>query len=749
MLIAAIIVGVIFLSLLQLRTPKIEPSTADPTSFSADRAFSHLEEFAVKPHPLGSKEHDQVRDYLVHALTDLGLDPEIQKTNSLYTRPAFISGGIVENIYAKIDGTNSTKAIMLVAHYDSVPGSPGVSDDGAGVAAILETVSALKKGKPLQNDVIILLTDGEENGLLGAKAFVEEHSWVDDVGLVLNFEARGNEGPAFMFETSDHNGWLVKEFVQAASSPVAHSFIYNLYKLMPNDTDLTVFKDAGLNGLNFAFGEGVSHYHTTSDNLQELSRESLQHHGEYMLSLVRHFGNLDLTETKQENQLFFNIFGSKMITYSEKLVVPFMLVIVALYAYTIIHAYRRKKLSILGTLAGFLVTLGGIIGAFAIGLGLWSLLTSLLSEKEWLMSSDKTFGTTYLLSFSIIVLAFLTALYQKATKKIKIGSLMMGALLMWLILVIASSLLLKAGSYVFEWPLFFALLGVTILNRLKENTWNGYLVTVAFAIPGFLILPPVIYLVQMLVSMNLASVLMVLVALLGTLLIPILSTLTIKFNWVMPTVLLGVGLLILLTNSIFINNMPTTKHPKASDITYFMDADNNKAYWAARHSLDAHTEKYISEDVKVGNTTEIFPILNWDISYTDADLYDIEAPSVTIISDHVEGDKRIIDYQLKTNRNAEEMLMKSLSSINISQLLINGTEVELNQEEYTNEHPLLFTYIIGQSGEVNVKVIAEADDKLEWIIADRSYSIPETKGKRSPEYSTYGDNSFVMKTIRD
>ena len=147
------------------------------------------------------------------------------------------------------------------------------------------------------NDVIILLSDGEEIGLFGAKAFVGDHPWVKDVGLVLNFEARGNEGPAFMFETSDHNGWLVKEFVQTASLPVAHSFIYNLYKLMPNDTDLTIFKDAGLNGLNFAFAEGLGHYHTTSDNLQELSKESLQHHGEYMLNLVRHFGELDLTQT--------------------------------------------------------------------------------------------------------------------------------------------------------------------------------------------------------------------------------------------------------------------------------------------------------------------------------------------------------------------------------------------------------------------------------------------------------------------
>jgi acetylornithine deacetylase/succinyl-diaminopimelate desuccinylase-like protein len=204
-IIVAIIIGAIAISLLQLQSPKAVSSDSATTEFSAERAFSHLKEFAVSPHPLGSKEHDRVRDYLVQELETLGLAPEIQKVNSLNLPRTWVAGGMVENIVAKIDGTNSSKAIMLVAHYDSVTGGPGVADDGAGVAAILETVRALKETKPLKNDIIILLTDGEENGLLGAKAFVEEHPWVRDVGLVLNFEARGNEGPAFMFETSDNN----------------------------------------------------------------------------------------------------------------------------------------------------------------------------------------------------------------------------------------------------------------------------------------------------------------------------------------------------------------------------------------------------------------------------------------------------------------------------------------------------------------------------------------------------------------
>ncbi|EKN70438.1 peptidase m28 [Neobacillus bataviensis LMG 21833] len=748
-ILAAIILGTILLSLLQLQSPKVIPADQAAKTFSADSAFSYLEGFTVAPHPLGSKEHDNVRDYLVTTLKELGVNPEIQKANSLYTRPAYISGGTVENIVGKIEGTNSKKAIMLVAHYDSVPGGPGAADDGAGVAAIIETVRVLKEMKPLQSDVIILLTDGEENGLLGSKAFTEEHLWVKDVGLVLNFEARGNEGPAFMFETSDNNSWLVNEFVQAAPTPVAHSFIYSLYKLMPNDTDLTVFKAAGLNGLNFAFGEGLGHYHTTSDNPGELSKNSLQHHGEYMLSLVRHFGDLDLTQTGKGNTLFFNILGTNMITYSEDLVIPFMLFAVVLFVLTIIHGARRKKLSLRGTLAGLLIMLGGSIGSFVIGLGLWSLLTAILSEKEWLMGSDSLIGTTYLISFSLMIFAYLSFLYKMANKKVMVGSLAMGALLMWLLLAVAASLFLKAGSYVLVWPLIFGLLGENIFFRLKENSWAGYLVTAVFAIPGLLLFSPVVYLIYILASMKLASALMVFVFLGGALLIPIFSTLKIKSNGVIPAILLGVGLLVMVINSINLLNMPTEKHPKASDITYFMDADTQKAFWAARQPLDEYTAIYINKDVKEGNTSTFFPILNWDVTYAKADVYNVDGPSMTVLSDRTENDKRMIEYQVKTNRQAEEIVVQSLSSMNISSLLINGKDVELNKTKFTKKAPLLFAYIAGQTGELNVKVTIDANDTMEWIVADRSYSIPETKGERSPKFSTYGDNSFIMKTIRD
>ena len=154
--------------------------------------MNHLAVIAQRPHQIGSTEHAVVRDYLVKELKTHGLVTEVQTTTAL--NPIWRSefrAGTVQNVIARLPGVANSKAVMLVAHYDSVPNSTGASDDGAGVAALLETVRALKSAAHLKNDVIFLFTDGEEPGLLGANAFTSEHLWAKDVGLVMNFEARG------------------------------------------------------------------------------------------------------------------------------------------------------------------------------------------------------------------------------------------------------------------------------------------------------------------------------------------------------------------------------------------------------------------------------------------------------------------------------------------------------------------------------------------------------------------------------
>ena len=140
-----------------------------------------------------------MRDHLVGQLRALGLDPQVQTATVARHEPKWRGPAVaatVKNIVARLKGTANTRAVMLAAHYDSVPSGPGASDDGSGTVTLVETARALKAGPPLRNDVIFLITDGEELGLLGAQAFVSEHPWVKDGGLVLNFEARGACGPS-------------------------------------------------------------------------------------------------------------------------------------------------------------------------------------------------------------------------------------------------------------------------------------------------------------------------------------------------------------------------------------------------------------------------------------------------------------------------------------------------------------------------------------------------------------------------
>ncbi|MCA1593909.1 MAG: M20/M25/M40 family metallo-hydrolase [Acidobacteria bacterium] len=334
------------------------PDSAAPTEFSSGRAMKHLRAIAQKPHPTGSQEHERVREYIVAELSAHGLEPSVQEATVVlkdYGNGRPVPAGTVRNVVARMKGTDNSTALMLAAHYDSVPTAPGASDDGAGVVTLLETLRALKAGPPLKNDVIFLFTDGEELGLLGAHAFVAEHPWMRDVGLVLNFEARGAGGPSMMFETSEGNGTLIRELARTAPHVVASSLMYAVYKRLPNDTDMTVFKEAGAAGLNFAYADRITSYHTQLDSVSEIDERSLQHHGSYALALSRGFGGLDLRETRAHDSVYFNVLGDFFASYSEAWVVPLTLLVMAVFLGVMFLGWKKKRITLKGLAGGFVL----------------------------------------------------------------------------------------------------------------------------------------------------------------------------------------------------------------------------------------------------------------------------------------------------------------------------------------------------------------------------------------------------------
>ena len=447
--------------------------------------MKHLAEISKAPHPVGSAAHTQVRDYILRELSALGLTPEIQETT-------------VSNVVARIKGARNSKAILLVGHYDTVENSPGASDDGSAVAVMLETARALQTHAPLNNDVVFLFSDGEETGLLGAKTFTSQHPWARDVGLVLNFEARGVNGPSIMFETSSGNGWLIREFAKAAPHPIASSFSYDVYQLLPNDTDLTVFKEAGFTGLNFAFLNGSQHYHAPTDDLAHLDERSVQHQGSYALALAHHFGNLDLTNTKAEDVVYFNLFGSTLIVYSQKAVIPFAAAVSLLFLACVAIGIRRQRLTLKGISSGF--------QAFLLSVGGGVLAAILIRFIADALHSVTNASENILLLLSVISIVAVTAtVYLRASRRVVALDLMIGGMFGWLILVFLTSLFFKGGSYLFAWPLLFNSLAIGFTLLYRESAPPSILSAVVItllAAPAILLIAPMIYLTSMALTIN-------------------------------------------------------------------------------------------------------------------------------------------------------------------------------------------------------------------------------------------------------
>ncbi len=263
--------------------PQSYDKTAAPLSeFSTTRALQTVKAMSVKPHFVGSKNHEVVAQYLQKKLQHLGLETSVQEGFVMNENGTLVKS---KNILAKIKGTANSKSLLLLSHYDSAPHSfsPGASDNAVGVATIIESVRAFLHTKTAhKNDIIILFSDAEEIGLMGASFFVTQHLWAKEVGLVLNFEARGSSGPSYMLmEPNKGNAKMVEAFSAGNTQyPVSNSLVYSLYKMLPNDTDLTVFREKGkIQGFNFGFIDGHYDYHTSQDKFDHLDPNTLAHQG--------------------------------------------------------------------------------------------------------------------------------------------------------------------------------------------------------------------------------------------------------------------------------------------------------------------------------------------------------------------------------------------------------------------------------------------------------------------------------------
>lgn len=643
------------LGLLHARGPSPLGNDAPPGTFSAKRAMAHLEHIAKVPHPVGSSANAEVRDYLLTQLRALGLEPEVQSAVGVTRTAAGGNAGKVHNVLVRVPGRTPGKAVMLSAHYDSVPTGPGAADDGASVAAILETLRALRSGPPLEHDVIVLLSDGEEATLLGAEAFVASHPWAADVGLALNFEYRGNSGPMMMFETSIGNGGLIPGFAQAAAHPIGSSLLYEVYKLLPNDTDMSPFKRAGIPGMNFAAIESPYSYHAELDRPELLDQRSLQHEGELMLSLVRHFSRQDLSSLAAPDHVYFDVPGA-LLHYPASWALPLALGAAALLAGLLWQGRRPAQLPQLRTgrallaIPAFLLMLALLAGAAQL---LWRAIT--LAHPQYTQFIGPYNSHWYLLAFMALVAGGYVALQAALARWFSALELAAGAMLCWQAILLASAVAMPGVSYVFMWPLLLMLAALALLlaprARALSSQWRATWLLAAAA-PSILVFAPLLR--SLYVGLGPKSVMVpaaVLVLLLG-LLSPLLELLTRR--WLLPLLPLGAGALALVAGSATAGY--SAAQPRPSELSYVFDGAAGAAHWVSGNpEPDPWSETYIDAGKGRQAMPQLFgerPGVWWSGSAPAAE---IAAPRIDVVSDSSDGKQRTLQLSVVSVRQAARL----------------------------------------------------------------------------------------------
>ncbi|NWE51611.1 M20/M25/M40 family metallo-hydrolase [Brevundimonas sp. P7753] len=312
------------------QVPEPRPADAPADAFSAARAMTDIEQIARAPHPVGSADHARVRAYLTDRMTQLGLSPQeqvgplspgaIQRLKKERGDPEAANNQAINLIGVLPGKDRSQSAVMLMAHYDTVVGSPGAADDSTGVGAVLEAVRAIQARGPIERDLVVLLTDAEELGLDGARIFFGGHPLRDRIGAVVNLEARGGGGRAAMFETGREAGPTVDLFRRAAAradgGTTATSLAVFMYEQMPNGTDFTIPKDRGVGGLNFAFIGRPAQYHSADATPANLDLGALQHLGSQALEAADALLRAPALPAKGPNTVYADVFGRWMLSHS-------------------------------------------------------------------------------------------------------------------------------------------------------------------------------------------------------------------------------------------------------------------------------------------------------------------------------------------------------------------------------------------------------------------------------------------------
>ncbi len=720
----------------------VAEKTTPMAEFSTKRALAQVEVIAKAPHYVGSANHETVANYLEKELLELGLETTIQEGYTLSDWGNLVKS---KNILARIKGSQSSKALLLLSHYDSAPHSKsfGASDDGSGIATILEGIRAFLHNKTAhKNDIVILFSDAEELGLNGAALFVTQNKWAKDIGFVLNFEARGSSGPSYMLmEVNKGNAQVVKHFTEAGVRfPVSNSLMYSIYKMLPNDTDLTVFREqAQIQGLNFAFIDNHFNYHTQQDNFQNLSPKTLAHQGTYLIPLLHYFSNANLSDlNSDQDSIYFNT-PFNFVSYPFSWRFPLLIFASILFLGLLVVGFGKRVLKANYIGKGFVLFFSVIfIAVTATFLG-WRLLQAIYPQYQDILQGFTYNGHSYIAAFVFLSIGICFFIYRKLAQKIETMNYAIAPLLLWIIInaVIASSL---PGAGFFIIPVFSSLIMLTYFIITQKTNKLLYMI---FCIPSLVIFIPFITTFPIGLGLKILPASALLVVLVFGLLIPVLGTFYNKLYWSFLMFAIAIGFFI----NAGINSSYAYGKAKPNSLVYVYDVKQDKAVWATYDvNLDEWTKKYLGNTPKEDDELNRYPMFskyNSGFTYTtDAPKKQLALPEIVFLKDAIIGNKRFLKIKITSNRKVNRYDIFADPKIDFYNFTANGSKA-LGQKDakYARNGKKILSYYVVNNEPLEMEFNVDAATILNMDLFESSFDLME-----NPIFNMTPRASWMMPT---
>ena len=702
----------------------------DKYDFSIENALDHLRIISKKPHYTGSEYHSVVRDYILNELKNMGLETEIQ--NQVVTRFCCV-GTNTSNIIGTIKGSSNGKSLVLLTHYDSRHhASFGASDAGSGVVTILEGVrSFLSKNTIPINDIHLVFTDAEEIGLLGAQAFVKNHSLVDNIGLVLNFEARGSGGPSYMLmETNGKNGVLISEFINAEPGfPAANSLMYSIYKMLPNDTDLTIFREqANINGFNFAFIGDHFDYHTSLDSFERLDRNTLIHQADYIMSMLNHFSKINLSNLDSENDyVYLNFPILKMLHYPYSWIYPLLIFSIIFFLFIIYLGLAINKLSIQGILNGILALTISLFTCLSITIILWKTISYFNPDYADILHGFTYNGYYYITAFIFLNIFCLFSIYYRFFKNSSGLDLTIMPIGFWLIINVLISIYLKGAAY-FIIPVNLVLFSILLIyfSNFKGN--KKMLLWTFFSVPLIYIFAPQLKMFPVGLGLDNLFITSFFLVLIFVLLLPVFSNFAFKNQIKNLTLLIAIVFFALA----FLNNDYDVNSKKPNSILYYSDLDSKQSYWLSRNeNLDEFTSQFFKKNESIQEASFFSSSSKYGTPHKQsalADFIKFSSSDIQILKDTIVENKRNLQLKISPERKINKIDLTTDDPFVLNSMSVQGVEFEIEKSEFKiNPGQFLTYYLSYEDKDVTIELDFEENLSPSLNLIETSFDLFESE----------------------